>query len=259
MKVTIITVCFNTVNEIEDTILSVLSQTYKDIEYIIVDGGSTDGTLNIIRKYESRISRYISEPDKGLYDAMNKGIAMSTGVWVNFMNAGDCFFDNEVLERMFGNKDYHDVSVIYGDANLVYPGLGCIKRPYSNIPQEDVPLNINHQSSFIKGDKIRELKYDLSYRIASDGNTFMKVYQQGGKFLYVPETIASFEVVSGVSSKQFVKRSKEYLRIRSVKPYSFQWLKTIMENYVKAFIMSIIPADYLTKKQFYRIKNKYSE
>ena len=90
MKVSVVTVCLNAVNEIERTMLSVLDQTYTNIEYIVIDGGSTDGTVDIIRKYQDRIAHFISEPDKGLYDAMNKGIDLATGEWINFMNAGDC-------------------------------------------------------------------------------------------------------------------------------------------------------------------------
>ena len=89
--ITIITVAYNAVKDIENTILSVLNQTYPNIEYIIIDGGSTDGTLDIIKKYEDKISYWVSEPDKGIYDAMNKGTLKATGVWLNFMNAGDTF------------------------------------------------------------------------------------------------------------------------------------------------------------------------
>lgn len=100
-KISVITICYNAVDVIEGTILSVINQTYKNIEYIVVDGGSTDGTIDIIKRYESRIDKWISEPDKGIYDAMNKGIRIATGEWLNFMNAGDVFTRNDLLSDVF--------------------------------------------------------------------------------------------------------------------------------------------------------------
>ena len=99
MKVSVITISYNAVSVIEDTIQSVLNQSYKDIEYIIIDGGSTDGTVDIIKKYQDKINYWVSEPDNGIYDAMNKGIDKATGEWINFMNAGDYFHSNLTLEN----------------------------------------------------------------------------------------------------------------------------------------------------------------
>ena len=114
--ITIVTVSFNAVTTIEKTILSVINQTYSNIEYIIIDGGSTDGTVEIIKKYENKISKWISEPDRGIYDAMNKGIKLAIGKWINFMNAGDCFTNNSVLENIFINDSIpSDCTFIYSD------------------------------------------------------------------------------------------------------------------------------------------------
>ena len=115
MKITIITVCYNAVNVLEKTICSVLNQSYKNIEYIIIDGKSTDGTLNIIKKYDTYITRWTSEPDKGIFDAMNKGVSYSHGNWVLFLNSGDYLCDEFVISRCFENCQYNDCSVIYGD------------------------------------------------------------------------------------------------------------------------------------------------
>lgn len=101
LLISVVTVCYNAADTIEKTMLSVLNQTYHDIEYIIIDGGSTDGTVEIIRKYADRIAYWVSEPDKGIYDAMNKGIKVATGEWINFMNAGDEFVDEGVIEKLF--------------------------------------------------------------------------------------------------------------------------------------------------------------
>ena len=120
-KITIITICYNAEACIERTILSVINQTYPNIEYIIIDGNSTDNTLQIVEKYKDKITKIISEPDKGIYDAMNKGLRITTGDWVNFMNAGDSFYSNDVLGKVFC-QDYSGISVIWGDAMLIQNG-----------------------------------------------------------------------------------------------------------------------------------------
>ena len=100
MKISIITVCYNSAKTIEKTFKSVAAQTYKDIEYIVVDGGSKDATLDIVAKYKELVSKSVSEPDKGLYDAMNKGIKMATGDLVGILNSDDIFTDDHVLENV---------------------------------------------------------------------------------------------------------------------------------------------------------------
>lgn len=115
-SLSVITVVFNNVNMIEVTIQSVISQTYSNIEYIIIDGGSTDGTLDIIKKYQDKVDLWISEPDNGIYDAMNKGIGLSSGEWLNFMNSGDVFSSEQVVNNIFQNQIDSHVSFIYSDA-----------------------------------------------------------------------------------------------------------------------------------------------
>lgn len=101
MKISIITICFNAATDLENTIASVRSQKYKDYEYIVVDGGSKDATLAVINDNSDKITKWVSEPDKGIYDAMNKGIKMASGEWVIMMNAGDVFADSQVLQNVF--------------------------------------------------------------------------------------------------------------------------------------------------------------
>ena len=107
--ISVITVCYNAVANIEETMLSVLNQRYDKVEYIVIDGGSKDGTLDVIKKYANKLAYWISEPDKGIYDAMNKGIAKATGDWINFMNAGDKFINEEVL-----NKRHYKIFCVNG-------------------------------------------------------------------------------------------------------------------------------------------------
>lgn len=111
-KISIITVCFNCADQLEKTILSYMSQTYNDKELIVVDGGSNDRTIEVINKYHENISKWISEPDEGIYDAMNKGLSLAVGEWVNFMNAGDVFTDKNVLTNIFKMQITNNISFI---------------------------------------------------------------------------------------------------------------------------------------------------
>ncbi|HUU20807.1 MAG TPA: glycosyltransferase family 2 protein [Sedimentisphaerales bacterium] len=124
MKVSIITVCLNSAETIEDAIRNVLSQDYEDIEYIVVDGGSSDGTLDILTKYQSRISRCISEPDKGIYDAMNKGIKLSSGDVVATLNADDMYADETIVGRMLEFIQKNELDAAYGDLAYIDPNNG---------------------------------------------------------------------------------------------------------------------------------------
>ena len=102
MKVSVVTVCYNAIGGIEKTISSVLGQSFPEMEYIVIDGGSQDGTAEVIRQYADRIDYFVSEPDGGIYPAMNKGLKHATGRWVNFMNSGDLFASSHVLSDLFG-------------------------------------------------------------------------------------------------------------------------------------------------------------
>lgn len=114
-RITVVTVSFNAKEGIERTILSVINQTYTNVEYIIIDGGSTDGTVDVVKKHEPRISYWVSESDKGIYDAMNKGIKKATGEWLIMLNAGDIFSDNQVLEKIFSKDIPSNISFLYSN------------------------------------------------------------------------------------------------------------------------------------------------
>ena len=143
-KISIITVCYNAEYEIERTILSVVNQTYVNKEYIVIDGCSKDGTIRIIDKYSNVIQTLVSEPDKGIYDAMNKGINMATGEWLIFMNAGDEFASPSVLERIFSNSVRPDTRFIYSDV-LMKNG-----NHYDICPMDFKSGALNHQCVIYK-------------------------------------------------------------------------------------------------------------
>ena len=121
--ISVVTVSYNAVTTIEKTILSVINQNYSNIEYIVIDGGSIDGTVDIIKKYADKITYWVSEPDKGIYDAMNKGIIVATGEWINFMNTGDTFYNENVFSEIFELNSYTE-DVIVDVLNLLIIKFG---------------------------------------------------------------------------------------------------------------------------------------
>lgn len=144
--ISVITVCLNAEHLLKQTIDSVLGQTFDDYEYIIIDGGSEDHTIDVIKQYQDHPHvRWISEPDKGIYDAMNKGVSMAKGEWLNFMNAGDCFASNDVLERIFAMDIPEQIKFLYSD-NYYVDGKGC----ESYVVQDHRKLSILHQSSIYR-------------------------------------------------------------------------------------------------------------
>lgn len=172
MKISIITVCYNSASTIEKTILSVAGQSYKNIEYLIVDGNSRDNTLEIVKKHEDKITKWISESDKGLYDAMNKGIEMATGDLIGILNSDDVFNNESVLE---GVADFHKKNTIDASVGniLQYKENGKIIRLYSSKNWNPEKLKIGfmapHPSIFIKKDVFEKYgNYSLDFKIGAD-------------------------------------------------------------------------------------------
>lgn len=257
-KITIVTICYNVVKDLEKTIESVKKQSYSNLEYIIIDGGSTDGTKELLYKNSDVITKYISEPDKGIYDAMNKGIALSSGDWVSFMNAGDEFADEDVLKRVFDGKKYEkNVKVLYGDIMLYFQGQGYVRRDYSKYTQKEIAIMICHQSSFIEGDIIRRLKYDINYKIASDINTFYKIYKEGWLFHYLNMDIAKFEAVGGVSSKKMIALSSEIYEITGRSKISLGWIICWIRGLVKQQMLRCMGEEGYARYQYNRLSKKY--
>lgn len=195
--ITIITVCYNASSTIEQTILSVINQTYSNIEYIIIDGNSTDGTVDTIKKYENKISHWISEPDKGIYDAMNKGIKSATGEWINFMNSGDTFYSNTILNEIFLNSVF-SCDVIYGNTNYIYSNGNVIKKAGKITSKKYMPFT--HQSSFVKTSLLKSFGFDCQYKICADRNFFYQLYLNKKKFKQIDYIISNYEAEEGISS-----------------------------------------------------------
>lgn len=249
----IVTVCYNAVLEIEKTILSVVNQTYKNIEYIIVDGGSTDGTLDIIDRYKNKISVLISEPDKGVYDAMNKGIMQANGQWINFMNAGDTFASNQVLSDIskLDNALLHNYDVIYGDC-IVCISLGekysPANRPFwmnnSIVPGK----GFSHQSVFVRTNIAKSMPFNIKYKICADFDMMFNLYNQGYKFLYKKSAISKYEVENGISKRNALLAIKENAIIVGVNDklhfkcyYIYIYIKYKLHKTISTIIKGVSP------------------
>lgn len=179
--ISVITVCYNVKDSIENTILSVLNQTYADIEYIVVDGGSTDGTVDIIKKYSEHLAIFISEKDDGIYDAMNKAIDLAHGEWLNFMNAGDVFSSHNVLEDIAASGLMDSSDFIYSDF-IAYNGVKK-RQIYQNFKKGKVL----HQSLVYKKSlHQRYSKYYVTHPyIVSDYLFFAQIEEKKtAKFFY---------------------------------------------------------------------------
>lgn len=192
MIVSIITVCRNHAQELERTIRSVESQTWQEKEYLVIDGASTDDTPNVIKAHEASITRWVSEPDLGIYDAMNKGVRMAQGEWVIFMNAGDTFASDDTLQRVFGSPQ--DADVIYGD---VIKGK-LVKK--AEAPRNAHRMFYCHQSAFVRTRCLREFPFDIRHRMSADFKQVKQLYLSGKTFRQLDFPVANFDT-QGVSNR----------------------------------------------------------
>lgn len=189
--VTVVTVCRNVKSSLEKTMNSLLHQSYAHIDYVIIDGASTDGTPEMLGKTKG--VRWISEPDMGIYDAMNKGIRMAEGEWVIFMNAGDVFASDDTLSKVFSVE--RDADVIYGD---VIKGDN-IKKAES--PHNGHRMYFCHQSAFVRTSCLKEFPFDIQHRMSADFKQMKQLYLAGKTFMQLDFPIAVFDT-SGVSNAQ---------------------------------------------------------
>lgn len=207
--ITIVTVVFNGAKYIEETIQSVTNQTYSNIEYLIIDGGSNDETLDIIRKYEDCIDYWVSEKDAGIYDAMNKGIGLASGVLINFMNAGDVLIDCGVIEANLSKFSSQALTAfsfneyfISENRKLNFRGISSKEKKY------DLPTA--HNAIFFPTDK--SIIYNIKYHICADYDYFLQ-YLECGYNLNLSKSIYMRYLIGGISEKMIFKMMNEKMSI----------------------------------------------
>ena len=200
--VTIITVNLNNVEGLKKTLQSVLEQTYKNIDWIIIDGGSSDGSCELIEHYSDSFSYWVSESDKGIYNAMNKGIRVAKGKYVQFLNSGDCFLDKNVLDDVFSEE--HDADILFTDCNLVEDGKVKEELRYPDVMslREILDINFVHNGMFFKRELFDEEMYDESIKISADFKFNVKKVLENKSFKHIPVSTIAYDS-TGISASQF--------------------------------------------------------
>lgn len=220
-KISIVTIAYNCEKEIEETILSVLNQQYHNKEYLIIDGASKDGTMDVVNKYRDKIDVIISEPDKGRSDAFNKGIAHATGDYIVMMNAGDLLADDAL--NKFARNYEPGYDVIKGNTIRwnEETGFKSIEYPVINYPA--IPFNflICHQSTYIsKSAYERYGGYGLGYKVVMDFDLMLRFTQKGAKFRKINEDLAIFRM-GGISQTSGQRRFDEMKRAMLTNGHSY--------------------------------------
>lgn len=234
---TVVTVVYNNVRDIERTIKSVICQTYPYIEYLIIDGNSTDGTLDVIRRYAGHISAWISESDKGIYDAMNKGLSRATGDYVLFMNSGDEIYAEDTVAQVFASAP--DADIYYGETEMYDEGWQSLGLRRHAIPAQfnwrsfRFGMNISHQAIYIRR-SIAD-RYDPRYQLSADIDWIIRAAKKANKITNTRRLVAKY-LVGGMSKKRHWQSLKERFQIFT-KHYGF--LPNIANHLIIAINLAI--------------------
>ncbi len=245
LKISIITISYNAEKHLERTINSVINQDYNNIEYIIIDGKSKDKTVEIIKKYDSKIDNWKSEADKGLYDAMNKGIKKANGDYLLFMNAGDIFFDNKTVSNIFASASqpqdiyYGETMIVNEDNKLI--GMRRLTAPKQlNWKSFKKGMRVSHQS-FIARKELSSL-YDTKYRFSADFDWCIKIMKKSKKITNTNLIITRY-LDGGLTKHNLIPSLKERFKIMQ----KFYGLPSTLLNHIGLG----------TKLIFFIIKNKW--
>lgn len=248
-KISIITITFNSVKTLERTVLSIIGQGYDNLEYVIVDGGSTDGTLDIVKKYEGKgISRWVSEPDNGISDAFNKGILMSTGEIIGIINSDDGLEPGAL--QMIAEAYEPDVEVYRGNIFFWNTKTGA---KIKEVPSMHFPfnkrLNISHQGTFVTRKAYEKYGlFNVQYKYSMDYDILMRFEHKGAKFKYV-DTVLAYFTIGGLTFTEYSaarRRETETIMLEyganSIDIWRFR-----IRKYTKNFIKKHVNIDLLLK------------
>lgn len=246
LKISIITVSYNAASTIEQTILSVIQQEYPNIEYIVIDGGSTDGTVDIIRKYEDKIVYWVSEPDEGIYDAMNKGIRRATGEYLYFLGADDWLRDEAVMGEVAAFiRRFPGYSFYMGNVFLYVPALGWKKRQRGERSTEEIKRGkmCPHQGLFSSRDLMRG-GFDTKYKIAADYAFLLRHIVRGVRFCSMDIDVAYYCLLGsssgGVMYDEYIEIIRKYAGDRYL-GRMYRLKKTAgMKKWIKKGVLTVL-------------------
>lgn len=215
-KISIITICYNSEKHIEETIKSVISQDYQNLEYIIIDGGSKDNTMNIINKYRDKISKVISEPDEGISDAFNKGIKLASGDLIGIVNSDDLLMPGAAAEIA---DQYDGISDIVRGNQLIYnpeTGMEYILSPSRKFKRYPMGFHVCHMATYISKKAFEKYGlYRKDFRIAMDLEIVYRMNRKGAKIQYIDTVIGKF-ITGGVSTVDLKQKRKEVSNVRKI-------------------------------------------
>jgi len=209
-RLTVITIVYNNVRDIERTMLSVLNQTYTNLEYIIIDGQSTDGTIAVIEKYRERLSHFVSEPDNGIYDAMNKGLALASGDYILFMNSGDEIYSSDTVAEVFSLAP--DADIYYGETEMYNDQWESLGQRRHRSPEAfswrsfQYGMSVSHQAIYVK--RAIADPFDTQYKLSSDIDWIIKVAKKSKKIVNTRMYVAKY-LVGGISKGKHLQSLKE--------------------------------------------------
>lgn len=209
--VSVITIVYNGETHIEQTINSVLNQTYKNIEYIIIDGGSKDNTLSIIKKYESRLAYWVSEKDEGISDAFNKGIARATGEIIGIINADD-WYEPDTISLVINAIENYDIA--YGDVQYWSDSKKSFVQKGA-VEYLEQQVSVIHPTVFVKSESYRKFgRFDTNYKCAMDYELLVRLKVNGCQFVYIPAILANMRW-EGLSDKKWMLGCRETLKVKN--------------------------------------------
>lgn len=264
--ISLITVCYNAGSLLEETLKSAVDQTFQDFELIIIDGGSTDNTLEIAKQFKSHLGALVTEPDQGIYDAMNKGVNAAKGEWLYFLNAGDSFYNNEVLSDIFLNRDYSGTDFIYAKVQTKNEptGINYINGKKVTLADFYSHYPICHQGTFSRKQLFDKLgNFNLKYPLVADSEWFIRVFKNAAlKTVFIDKIIAFYDIQGATYHKRMLGY-KEYIKVgfvhfpvfiavKNLLLYPVIWLKV-------KIIRSFQHMSWFRKYRTLKFKNKLAD